>query len=83
MFAKSLLYFNCIIMIKFALLWPVLAFFIIFRLFQRDFTKLLEEVQQLTKSLLDSEAIALDAKKESSFLRTENLELKEKMASIC
>lgn len=70
-------------MIKFALLWPVLAFFIIFRLFQRDFGKLLEEVQQLTKSLLDSEAIALDAKKESSFLRTENLELKEKMASIC
>ncbi|XP_071893059.1 centromere-associated protein E isoform X3 [Anas platyrhynchos] len=48
----------------------------------RDFTKLLEEVQQLTKSLLDSEAIALDAKKESSFLRTENLELKEKMNEL-
>ncbi|XP_071893049.1 centromere-associated protein E isoform X3 [Anas platyrhynchos] len=48
----------------------------------RDFGKLLEEVQQLTKSLLDSEAIALDAKKESSFLRTENLELKEKMNEL-
>lgn len=59
------------------------SFFIIFLLFQRDSDKLLEEVQQLTKSLLDSEAIALDAKKESSFLRSENLELKEKMASTC
>ncbi|KAM9193844.1 centromere-associated protein E-like [Mergus octosetaceus] len=48
----------------------------------RDSDKLLEEVQQLTKSLLDSEIIALDAKKESSFLRTENLELKEKMNEL-
>ncbi|NXI63346.1 CENPE protein, partial [Anseranas semipalmata] len=46
-----------------------------------DSDKLIEEIQQLNKSLLDSETIALDAKKESAFLRTENLELKEKMAS--
>ncbi|NWQ73509.1 CENPE protein, partial [Columbina picui] len=46
-----------------------------------DSDKLNEEVQQLNKSLLDSEAVALDAKKESAFLRTENLDLKEKMAS--
>ncbi|NXM97767.1 CENPE protein, partial [Sylvia borin] len=51
-----------------------------------DSDKLIEEIQQLNKSLLDSEAIALDAKKESAFLRSENLELKEKMAnfySVC
>lgn len=52
-------------------------------LFQGDSDKLIEEIQQLNKSLLDSETIALDAKKESAFLRTENLELKEKMASTC
>uniref|UniRef100_A0A8C8E6R5 Centromere protein E n=1 Tax=Otus sunia TaxID=257818 RepID=A0A8C8E6R5_9STRI len=40
------------------------------------------EIQQLNKSLLDSETIALDAKKESAFLRTENLELKEKMNEL-
>ncbi|XP_062430902.1 centromere-associated protein E [Rhea pennata] len=44
--------------------------------------KLIEEIQQLNKSLFDSEAIALDAKKESAFLRTENLELKEKMNEL-
>ncbi|OWK55299.1 Centromere-associated protein E, partial [Lonchura striata] len=47
-----------------------------------DCDKLTEEIQQLNKSLLDSEAIALDAKKESAFLRSENLELKEKMAIV-
>ncbi|XP_027762952.1 centromere-associated protein E [Empidonax traillii] len=47
-----------------------------------DSDKLMEEIQQLKKSLLDSEAIALDAKKESAFLRTENLELKEKMNEL-
>ncbi|NWX00924.1 CENPE protein, partial [Caloenas nicobarica] len=46
-----------------------------------DSDKLIEEIQQLNKSLLDSETIALDAKKESAVLRTENLDLKEKMAS--
>ncbi|NXG73546.1 CENPE protein, partial [Baryphthengus martii] len=35
--------------------------------------KLMEEIQQLNKSLLDSETIALDARKESAFLRSENL----------
>lgn len=49
--------------------------------FQEDSDKLTEEIQQLKKSLLDSESVALDAKRESAFLRTENLELKEKMAS--
>ncbi|XP_067992949.1 centromere-associated protein E isoform X2 [Melanerpes formicivorus] len=43
---------------------------------------LLEEIQQLNKSLLDSETIALDAKKEAAFLRSENLELKEKMNEL-
>ncbi|XP_066042391.1 centromere-associated protein E isoform X2 [Chamaea fasciata] len=47
-----------------------------------DSDKLIEEIQQLNKSLLDSEAIALDAKKESAFLRSENLELKEKMDEL-
>ncbi|NXC68403.1 CENPE protein, partial [Anhinga anhinga] len=47
-----------------------------------DSDKLIEEIQQLNKSLLDSETIALDAKKESAFLRTENLELKEKMDEL-
>ncbi|NWX63171.1 CENPE protein, partial [Promerops cafer] len=47
-----------------------------------DSDKLIEEIQQLNKSLLDSEAIALDAKKESAFLRSENLELKEKMNEL-
>ncbi|XP_009472953.1 PREDICTED: LOW QUALITY PROTEIN: centromere-associated protein E [Nipponia nippon] len=47
-----------------------------------DPEKLIEEIQQLNKSLLDSETIALDAKKESAFLRTENLELKEKMNEL-
>ncbi|XP_062349795.1 centromere-associated protein E [Cinclus cinclus] len=47
-----------------------------------DSDKLIEEIQQLNKSLLDSETIALDAKKESAFLRSENLELKEKMNDI-
>ncbi|NXI98148.1 CENPE protein, partial [Psophia crepitans] len=51
-----------------------------------DSDKLIKEIHQLNKSLLDSETIALDAKKESAFLRTENLELKERMAnfySVC
>ncbi|XP_018782349.3 centromere-associated protein E isoform X15 [Serinus canaria] len=47
-----------------------------------DCDKLTEEIHQLNKSLLDSEAIALDAKKESAFLRSENLELKEKMKEL-
>ncbi|XP_035181738.1 centromere-associated protein E [Oxyura jamaicensis] len=53
-----------------------------FSVVNRDSDKLIEEIQQLNKSLLDSETIALDAKKESAFLRTENLELKEKMNEL-
>ncbi|NWS73103.1 CENPE protein, partial [Crotophaga sulcirostris] len=47
-----------------------------------DSDKRIKEIQQLNKSLVDSENIALDAKKESAFLRTENLELKEKMNEL-
>ncbi|KAM6429390.1 centromere-associated protein E [Rhynochetos jubatus] len=47
-----------------------------------DSDKLIEEIEQLNKTLLDSETVALDAKKESAFLRTENQELKEKMAEL-
>ncbi|NXJ09275.1 CENPE protein, partial [Odontophorus gujanensis] len=47
-----------------------------------DSDRLIEEIQQLSKSLLDSETIAMDAKKESAFLRTENLELKERMNEL-
>ncbi|XP_078250754.1 centromere-associated protein E isoform X2 [Pogona vitticeps] len=42
----------------------------------------LDEMQQLKQSLSDAEAVALDAKKESSFLRSENLALKEKMTQL-
>nr|KAF6499445.1 centromere protein E [Molossus molossus] len=45
-----------------------------------------EELKQKKQTLIDAEIIALDAKRESAFLRSENLELKEKMkelASIC
>ncbi|XP_066488340.1 centromere-associated protein E [Tiliqua scincoides] len=37
------------------------------------------EMQQMKQSLSDAEAVALDAKRESSFLRSENLALKEKL----
>ncbi|XP_030305811.1 centromere-associated protein E [Calypte anna] len=47
-----------------------------------DSDKLIEEIQHLSKSLIDSETVALDAKKESAFLRNENLELKEKMNEL-
>lgn len=49
--------------------------------FQGDSDKLTDEIQQLNKSLIDTKTVALDAKKESAFLRSENLELKERMAS--
>lgn len=35
----------------------------------------------MKQTLLDAEGVALDAKRESAFLRSENLELKEKMVS--
>ncbi|XP_067424353.1 centromere-associated protein E [Emydura macquarii macquarii] len=47
-----------------------------------DSDKLLDEIQQMSKSLIDTETVALDAKKESAFLRSENLELKEKMNEL-
>ncbi|XP_030420329.1 centromere-associated protein E isoform X4 [Gopherus evgoodei] len=44
--------------------------------------KILDEIQQMSKSLVDTETVALDAKRESAFLRSENLELKEKMNEL-
>ncbi|XP_034298093.1 centromere-associated protein E isoform X1 [Pantherophis guttatus] len=41
-----------------------------------------DEVQELKQSLRDAENVALDAKKESAFLRSENLTLKEKMNQL-
>lgn len=35
----------------------------------------------MKRSLVDAETVALDSKRESAFLRSENLELKEKMVS--
>lgn len=35
----------------------------------------------MKQTLLDAETVALDAKRESAFLRSENLELKEKMVT--
>ncbi|XP_036735112.2 centromere-associated protein E isoform X5 [Manis pentadactyla] len=45
-----------------------------------------EDFKQIKQTLLDTETVILDAKKESAFLRSENQELKEKMeelASTC
>ncbi|XP_036618226.1 centromere-associated protein E [Trichosurus vulpecula] len=44
--------------------------------------KLYEELKHLKKSLHDTEAIALDAKKETAFLKSENQDLKEKMEEL-
>ncbi|XP_070289306.1 centromere-associated protein E isoform X2 [Myotis yumanensis] len=41
-----------------------------------------EDLKQKKQTLLDAEIIALDAKRESAFLRSENLELKEKMKEL-
>ncbi|XP_032962690.1 centromere-associated protein E isoform X2 [Rhinolophus ferrumequinum] len=44
------------------------------------------DLKQMKQTLVDAETVALDSKRESAFLRSENLELKEKMkelASIC
>ncbi|KAM9238258.1 centromere-associated protein E [Dugong dugon] len=38
-----------------------------------------EDLKQMKQTLLDAETVTLDAKRESAFLRSENLELKEKM----
>nr|XP_058923429.1 centromere-associated protein E isoform X2 [Kogia breviceps] len=45
-----------------------------------------EDLKQMKQTLLDAETVALDAKRESAFLRSENLKLKEKLkelASTC
>nr|XP_020864053.1 LOW QUALITY PROTEIN: centromere-associated protein E [Phascolarctos cinereus] len=44
--------------------------------------KLYEELKHLKQSLHDTETIALDAKKEAAFLRSENQDLKEKMEEL-
>ncbi|XP_040481398.1 centromere-associated protein E isoform X2 [Ursus maritimus] len=41
-----------------------------------------EDLKQMKQTLLDAETVALDAKKESAFLNSENLELKEKMKEL-
>uniref|UniRef100_A0A5F8GEU8 Centromere-associated protein E n=1 Tax=Monodelphis domestica TaxID=13616 RepID=A0A5F8GEU8_MONDO len=44
--------------------------------------KIYEELKHLKQSLCDTETIALDAQKETAFLKCENLELKEKMKEL-
>ncbi|XP_053559480.1 centromere-associated protein E [Bombina bombina] len=44
--------------------------------------KLCEEIFQIKQSFSDAENVTLDAKKESAFLRSENLQLKEKMMEL-
>uniref|UniRef100_G3VKC4 Centromere-associated protein E n=1 Tax=Sarcophilus harrisii TaxID=9305 RepID=G3VKC4_SARHA len=44
--------------------------------------KLYEELKHLKQSLCDTETIALDAKKENAFLKSENQELKENMEEL-
>ncbi|EHB13922.1 Centromere-associated protein E [Heterocephalus glaber] len=41
-----------------------------------------EDPKQMRQSFFDAETVALDAKRESAFLRSENLELKEKMKEL-
>ncbi|XP_059780182.1 centromere-associated protein E isoform X1 [Balaenoptera ricei] len=41
-----------------------------------------EDLKQMKQTLLDAETVALDAKRESAFLRSENLKLKEKMKEL-
>nr|XP_008953596.3 centromere-associated protein E isoform X4 [Pan paniscus] len=42
----------------------------------------IEDPKQMKQTLFDAETVALDAKRESAFLRSENLELKEKMKEL-
>ncbi|XP_037686302.1 centromere-associated protein E isoform X4 [Choloepus didactylus] len=41
-----------------------------------------EDLKQMKQTLFDAEIVARDAKRESAFLRSENLELKEKMKEL-
>ncbi|XP_062992506.1 centromere-associated protein E [Elgaria multicarinata webbii] len=50
--------------------------------FSQTSSKGLDEMRRMKQSLDDAEVVALDAKKESSFLRSENLALKEKMSQL-
>ncbi|XP_069834500.1 centromere-associated protein E isoform X4 [Dendropsophus ebraccatus] len=47
-----------------------------------DTEKLCEEVYRMRQSLSDAEIVTCDAQRESAFLRSENLELKEKMHEL-
>ncbi|XP_073457878.1 centromere-associated protein E isoform X2 [Aquarana catesbeiana] len=47
-----------------------------------DSEKILEEVLQLKQSLVDAETVTRDAQREAAFLRSENIELKEKMDEL-
>ncbi|XP_032117471.1 centromere-associated protein E isoform X5 [Sapajus apella] len=42
----------------------------------------IEDPKQMKQTLFDAETVALDAKRESAFLRSENLELKEKIKEL-
>uniref|UniRef100_K7E9D1 Centromere-associated protein E n=1 Tax=Ornithorhynchus anatinus TaxID=9258 RepID=K7E9D1_ORNAN len=61
------------------LIYPIYS---ILELSQANTEKLSEDLEKMKQSLHDTEIIALDAKKESAFLRSENLELKEKMKEL-
>ncbi|XP_054942123.1 centromere-associated protein E isoform X3 [Physeter macrocephalus] len=41
-----------------------------------------EDLKQMKQTLLDAETVALDAKRESAFLRSENLKLREKLKEL-
>ncbi|XP_045140261.1 centromere-associated protein E [Echinops telfairi] len=41
-----------------------------------------EDLKQMKQTLFDAETVTLDAKRQSAFLRSENLELKEKMKDL-
>ncbi|XP_033015458.1 centromere-associated protein E [Lacerta agilis] len=53
---------------------------------ERDMSSILNnsgaEMQKMKQSLRDAETVALDSKRESSFLRSENMALKEKMDQL-
>ncbi|XP_016807439.3 centromere-associated protein E isoform X5 [Pan troglodytes] len=49
---------------------------------KKDQEESIEDPKQMKQTLFDAETVALDAKRESAFLRSENLELKEKMKEL-
>nr|XP_055241413.1 centromere-associated protein E isoform X4 [Gorilla gorilla gorilla] len=50
--------------------------------YNQDLEESIEDPKQMKQTLFDAETVALDAKRESAFLRSENLELKEKMKEL-